>query len=242
MKTAHSTQTKYHNFNEFLSVEFAPGLSGKSGTQLMYMYRRTVEKENPVILELGTEKGASTTVFLQACEEQNGKLVSVDLMDCSDVSDSPHWQFIQADSTNVEFILEKAPHLREGIDVLYIDSLHTREHVEKELMGWYPYLNKEAWIFFDDVDSTPYKKGNRKDKFLTEINLDQIYEYVKSFFYANEDSLYLSIIYGSTGLAILYKLSAKNTVPQPARVIYHRRNNIFSGLSDRLTRLKTRIF
>ena len=134
-------QTKYYTFGEFAAAEYAPGPGGKSATQLMFMYRSTSEKQDPVILELGTAVGVSTTIFLQACAEQNGKLVSVDLVDCSDISTSEHWQFVQADSTNIDFVLSQAPRLRDGIDILYIDSLHTRAHVEREIMGWYPYLN-----------------------------------------------------------------------------------------------------
>jgi hypothetical protein len=140
------------------------------------------------------------------------------------VSDSKRWYFIQSDSTDVDNILSKAPFLKKGIDILYIDSYHTREHVEKELALWYPYMNSKSWIFFDDIDSNPYRKGNVKDSYTAEVNLDEIHEFVKSFFYANEDSLYLNMQYGSTGLACLYKLSAKGTKPNEAKPIIHRRN------------------
>ena len=241
MQKVHFIQTKYHNFNDFSSVEYAPGLSGQSATQLMLMYRRSVEKKQPVILELGAAKGASTTVFLQACEEQDGRLVSVDLADCSEISNSQRWQFIQADSTNVEFILSQAPYLADGIDILYIDSLHTREHVEKELMGWYPYLNEKSWIFFDDVDANPYRKGQRKDNFSMEAAFNEIHDYIKTFFYANENSLYLNIIYGSTGLASLYKLSKKGTVPHLAKSINHRKNTVFNRFLHKLINLKRKM-
>ncbi|MEO1131333.1 MAG: hypothetical protein AAFX40_01355, partial [Cyanobacteria bacterium J06639_1] len=42
------------------------------------------------------------------------------------------------------------------------------------------------------------------------------------FFYANEDDLFLTVSYGSTGLASLYKTSAKGTMPHPARGIQRR--------------------
>jgi len=228
MTTTTSIKTKYHNFDEYSLAENAPGLAGKVVTQLMWMYRKTVEKTRPVVLELGTDRGASTTMFLQACEEKDGTLVSVDIADCSDISSSPRWQFVRSDSTNVGYILSKAPHLERGIDILYIDSLHARAHVEKELTGWYPYLNAGSWIFLDDVDSHPYRKGNRKDNFEAEIAWDQIHKFVKSFFYANEDSLYLNILYGSTGLACLLKLSPKGTIPATATSIRHRTNSLIA--------------
>jgi SAM-dependent methyltransferase/predicted O-methyltransferase YrrM len=230
-----SIKTKYHSFDEYALVEATPGLAGEVATQLMWMYRNTVEKSKPVVLELGTDQGMATTVFLQACEEKDGTLVSVDIADCSDVSGSPKWQFVQSDSVNVDYILSKAPHLNRGIDILYIDSLHTPAHVRKELTGWYPYLNAGSWIFFDDVDSHPYRKGNRKDNRSAEVAWDQIHDFVKCFFYANENSLQLNILYGSTGLACLRKLSPRGTIPANANSIPHRTNSVslaahYSGL------------
>jgi len=222
--------TKYHTFEEYKKAEYAKGLEGQAATQLMRMYRIAKELTNPIILELGTDKGVSTTIFLQACEESNGQLVSVDIKDCSNISSSSRWKFVQSDSTDIDFILSKVPRLRNGIDVLYIDSGHTKSHVEKELTGWYPFMNNDAHIFFDDVDSNPYRTGQRKDNFLAEIGWDEIKDYVKAFFYSNEDELYLDIMFGTTGLAHLYKLSSKGTIPQEAKPIIHRRKNIVDML------------
>ena len=145
--------------------------TGRLATQLMRMYRIARVMSNPVILELGTDTGASATVFLQACEEADGRLVSVDIRDCSDVCTSSRWNFVQCDSVDIDFVLSRAPHLRDGIDILYVDSMHRKSHVEKELMGWYPFMTQGAHIFFDDVDSNPYRKGQRKDNFFAEVDL-----------------------------------------------------------------------
>jgi predicted O-methyltransferase YrrM len=228
METKPTIRTKYYSFDEYRSTEYALGVEGQVATQLIMMYRKALRKVAPLILELGTAKGQSTTVFLQACEEKEGRLVSVDIADCSQLSDSKRWQFVQSDSTDVDFILYRAPYLKEGIDILYVDSLHNKEHVRKELTSWYPYLNEKAWVFFDDVDSNPYRKGNRKDKFRAEFSCNEIHGYVQDFFYANEDSLRLSIMYGSTGLACLYKLSPKGAAPQEAKPIVHRRKTILN--------------
>ena len=57
------------------------------------------KKENPKILELGVRHGLSTKFFLEYCEKKNGKLYSVDIDDCSNVSNSTKWKFIHL-STN----------------------------------------------------------------------------------------------------------------------------------------------
>ena len=88
--------TKYHTFEEYKKAEYAKLLEGQVATQLMRMYRIAKELTNPIILELGTAKGVSTTIFLQACEETNGQLVSVDINDCSNISSSSRWKFVQS--------------------------------------------------------------------------------------------------------------------------------------------------
>jgi predicted O-methyltransferase YrrM len=198
----------------------------------MQMYRTARESDAPTILELGTARGESTTVFLQACHERSGRLVSVDIDDCSDVSDSQRWTFVQADSADVDAVVEKSPVLIGGIDVLYVDSLHRRSHVEKEIKGWYPLLNQGGHIFLDDVDSNPYRLGNRKDNVLAEIAFDEIREFVQAFFYANDDQLSLDITFGSTGLAHMHKISPRGTMPAPARRLTHRRRGLTTILVD----------
>lgn len=222
-------RTTYYTFNQFKEKEFTSGNDGKVATQLMRMYRTICEYERPVILELGTGKGQATTVFLKACEEKNGKLVSIDINDCSDVSDHGSWTFVQSDSRAKDFIIENAPHLKDGIDLLYVDSLHEKEQVESELMTWFPYMKEKSHIFFDDVDANPCRKGNRKDDFGKERAWNEIYEYVQSFFYTNENELYLDIMYGTTGLAHLYKISPLGSTPQKAVPIIHRKDNLYNN-------------
>ena len=109
--------TKYHKFEQYKNAEYTSGLEGQIATQLMRMYRSAMAVTNPVVLELGAAEGASTTVFLQACEDDDGQLVSVDIRDCSDISQWEHWQFVKSDSTGVDFVLAAAPQLAAGIDI-----------------------------------------------------------------------------------------------------------------------------
>ena len=50
---------------------------------------------NPIILELGVQKGTSTKKFLDICSNNNGKLFSADIDDCSKVSNDENWKFFQ---------------------------------------------------------------------------------------------------------------------------------------------------
>ena len=86
-----------------------------------------------MILELGVQKGRSTIEFLKICSKNNGKLFSVDVDDCSQVSNDPNWTFIKSRDDDFEFIKNLIP---KKIDVLFIDTLHEAEHVRKILYNY----------------------------------------------------------------------------------------------------------
>ena len=76
---------------------------------------------NPNILELGVQKGNSTKMFLSICEKNDGKLTSIDIDDCSNVTSNPRWTFIHSSDDNFEYVDK---FLKIKFDVLFIDSLH----------------------------------------------------------------------------------------------------------------------
>ena len=56
------------------------------------------------ILELGVREGISTKKFLEICEKNKGNLTSIDIEDCSKVSNDKNWKFIHSSDDNFEFI------------------------------------------------------------------------------------------------------------------------------------------
>ena len=116
--------------------------------QLLEIHKKVKSLSSPVILELGVDRGQSTKVILNAMHgKENATLVSVDIKDCSNVSNLGYWTFIQDDSCNIKQIIKLAPILKKGIDLIYIDSLHTPDHVYKEIYGWFPFLKKWIYVF-----------------------------------------------------------------------------------------------
>ena len=163
------------------------------------------KKKNPLILELGVERGASTTAFLSVCEEINGTLYSVDIDDCKDVVISDKWNFLQSDDLDFKYILEKFKKLEvEGIDLLYIDSYHEKKHVLSLLNIWFKYVKKNGAIFIDDVDSLPFLK---KKDIWTSIVYDNIDEGLREFFMQNDEKIFYTKYFGENGLAKFEKLS-----------------------------------
>ena len=131
------------------------------------------------------------------------------------------------DSTNIAAIVNAAPILKKGIDVIYIDSLHTPKHVFKEVYGWFPFLKKGGVIFFDDIDSNPYLKGQRKDNVGIEISNRKILELIESIFVSNIDIIDLTLIRGSTGLARIDKICNREKNLKPPKILKRRNNTFF---------------
>jgi hypothetical protein len=177
--------------------------------QLMCDAARSME--SPVVLELGTQHGTSAKALLAACKENGGTVVSVDLQDCSQISQAPNFIFVQSDSTSVRNILSKAPILSQGIHMLYVDTTRHRSHLQKEVASWWPFIRPEGWLFCRGVDPGPYRRGARKDAIVLEKEAEERARFFIEFSVANVESCDLAIHYGSTGLAVVRKWSEIGT-------------------------------
>ncbi len=179
-----------------------------AANQLLEMHAEALKRENPIIVELGVDKGQSTRVFLNAISEKsNSKLISIDIRDCKDAVKSDEWEFVQQNSIEIDSLLSKKPILKNGIDILYVDSLHTEAHVLREIYGFFKYIKPNGVIYFDDVDSGPYMSGQRKDSINPETENRKILNLLEAIFRANYSSIDFSIYQGSTGLAKFVKRS-----------------------------------
>lgn len=160
------------------------------------------EINNPIILELGVQKGRSTKKFLDICKKNNGKLFSIDVDDCSNVASDKIWNFYQTRDDNFEFIKSKIP---EKIDILFIDTLHEANHVKKLINEYYPLIKKGGFIFIDDISHLPYLKNKDRDNFYCEINNKETFDLLISIYSKNSENFDLSFTFVSSGLAIIKK-------------------------------------
>ena len=199
--------------------------------QLLRLHKEAELKKCPLIVELGVDRGQSTKIFLNAIDDKEGaKLISLDIKDCSKAAESSKWEFVKQDSADIEKLLLTHPDIKKGIDILYVDSLHTASHVKKEIYNFFEYLNKDAFIFFDDIDSSPYMVGQRKDSASTEIANRKIYKLLESIFRANMNQLDFDIMRGSTGLGIFRKISKKGKKLFPPIIIKERNNRFLNRI------------
>ena len=164
---------------------------------------------NPIILELGVQKGISTKKFLNICKKNKGLLFSVDIEDCSEVSKDENWQFIQSRDDNFEYIRSK---LSKNLDVIYIDSLHEASHVEKIIYGYYDLLKLGGYIFIDDTSHLPYLKNKTRNSFYCEVNNKETFDCILKIYSFNNNNLDLDFSFASSGLAIIKKRSNENLI------------------------------
>ncbi len=164
-------------------------------------YIKNVDK--PFILELGVREGISTKMFLEVCDQNNGNLISVDILDCSKVSNNPRWKFIHSSDDNFELINKL---LNQKIDILFIDSLHEPNHVRKVFYNYYNFVKTNGLIFIDDVVWLPYVEEARKDNEFVE-NINRLtFNKILEIYNANNENMTLDINFAGSGLGIIRKI------------------------------------
>ena len=154
------------------------------------------------ILELGVQKGTSTNIFLEICDKNDGYLTSVDVDDCSEVSDNPRWTFIKTRDDNFNLIKNE---FLEKIDVIYLDTLHEADHVEKVFYEYYEMLDNEGYFFIDDISNLPYLENKPRNNFYCEINNNETFDRILKIYNSNTENFDLNFSFIASGLAIIKK-------------------------------------
>ena len=167
-----------------------------------YLFPIIKKIKDPIILELGVQNGRSTKKFIEICEENNGKLFSVDIDDCSHVLQNKKWKFLHSRDDNFNYIKANIP---KKIDVLFIDTLHEAKHVEKLIYNYFDIINIGGYIFIDDISHLPYVNSNRKTDFYCEINNNETFEKILEIYYYNYSKFDLNFSFISSGLGVLKK-------------------------------------
>ena len=143
-------------------------------------------------------------MFLEVCDKNNGNLISIDILDCSKVSNNKRWKFIQSRDDNFDYIKSLIP---KKIDVIYIDTLHEAAHVKKIIYGYYEMLNEGGFIFIDDISHLPYLKTTMGNNFYCEINNKETFECLLEIYSANKNNFDISFSFYSSGVAMIKKKS-----------------------------------
>ena len=163
--------------------------------------------KEPRILELGVRHGISTNFFLDYCEKNNGRLYSVDIDDCSNVSKSDKWKFIHCSDDEYEKIIKETG---SQFDLIYIDSFHSAKHVCKIIYLYFMDLKKNGHIFVDDISWILYSKKNQRDNFNSEINNYETFFEILNILNANMSRLLINFDFTSSGLCKIQKVTNEN--------------------------------
>ena len=166
------------------------------------LFSKISKINNPIILELGVEKGRSTKKFLEICKKNQGTLYSIDIDDCSNVTNDQNWKFYQTRDDNFDFVKSKIP---KEIDVVFIDTLHEADHVEKIVYAYYDLIKVNGYLFIDDISHLPYIKNSQRENFYCEINNKETFNRILEIYNQNQDNFDLEFCFVSSGLSIIKK-------------------------------------
>ena len=131
---------------------------GNISDHLLTLFLEARALKPRLIVELGVEKGESTFVFERVARLCDSKLVSVDLVNCSNACSYPGWLFVESD--DIAFA-SKFPGFcyshgfRPIVDVLFIDTSHEFTHTKSEIDSWFPFLSDRCVVFFHDTNVRP---------------------------------------------------------------------------------------
>ena len=116
--------------------------------------------EPKIVLELGTQIGKSFLSMYQP-DIKNCKIITVDRdtypnsLIMGRFEDKENCHFLIGDDTS-EIIFDKISSILNGekIDFLFIDSEHSKAHVEKQMEMYLPLLREGALVAIDDINIT----------------------------------------------------------------------------------------
>ncbi len=138
------------------------------------------------IVELGVRDGESTRVLWELAKAFNGKLISVDHVDCHHANpgdpDMKHWKFVEDDS--VRFGQRWGTWCTDNlgspwpISLLFVDTCHLYEITRRELAVWLPRMEASACLMFHDTNQ---KNGNTGVQEALEFYLDAKFDWKRPF-------------------------------------------------------------
>jgi len=179
-----------------------------------FVYEKIKDIKEPNILEFGVRDGISTKIFIELCESQSGSLYSVDKNNYGSVIKSKRWNFIQSRDDDFDFLKKKLP---DNFDIIFLDTLHEANHIEKIFYYYYKSLKIDGLFFIDDISWLPYIKNNYRDRFYCEINNKETFELLLKIYFANYHNFDLEFSFVSSGFALARKLN-NNQLNLPKKI------------------------
>jgi predicted O-methyltransferase YrrM len=144
------------------------------GSNAHILYEKLKEYKNSKFVDLGVRYGISSSIMLEDSNDGDNYVYGVDIVKNVQmhVLNHPRYNFLHTDSVTAgkEWNGDK-------INVLFVDTLHIKEQVLKELYHWMPYVNDGGLVVFHDTNWPGDKRDYYKDQYW-----DRPEEAVKLFF------------------------------------------------------------
>ena len=188
--------------------------------------------QNPSIIEFGVKEGRSTKMFLDLCDKNNGKLFSVDITDYSSLFNNKNWNFILSRDDNFEYLEDKLPKKN---DIIYLDSLHEADHVEKIFYYYFKKLKINGLFYIDDISWLPYLKNSERNNFYCEINNRETFERLLNIYASNEENFDIEFSFQSSGMC---KIRKKREELHPKKKIISRQISLKNILKKTYNKFK----
>ena len=167
-----------------------------------FLIKQIKDIKKPIILELGVKEGRSTKMFLDLCKKNDGKLFSIDRDEYSNLFNSPNWNFIKSNDDDFDYLKNKLP---EKFDIIYLDTTHEADHVEKIFYSYFKKLNLNGFFFIDDISWLPYLKTASRNNFYCEINNKETFERLLSIYQENTENFDIEFSFLSSGICKIIK-------------------------------------
>lgn len=167
-----------------------------------FLIKQIKDIKKPIILELGVKEGRSTKMFLELCKKNDGKLFSIDRDEYSNLFNSPNWNFIKSNDDDFDYLKNKLP---EKFDIIYLDTTHEADHVEKIFYSYFKKLNLNGFFFIDDISWLPYLKTASRNNFYCEINNKETFERLLSIYQENTENFDIEFSFLSSGICKIIK-------------------------------------
>tara|TARA_B100000768_G_scaffold147504_1_gene141055 strand:+ start:119 stop:775 length:657 start_codon:yes stop_codon:yes gene_type:complete len=180
-----------------------------------------IDKKNINILEFGVREGRSTKMFLDICAKNEGKLISVDVDDYSNLFNDNNWTFLKTRDDDYEKV---SSYFSEDFDIILIDSLHEPNHVSKLIYTYWKHLKLNGSMYIDDISWLPYMKNSWRDHEYTEnINRDT-FNKILEIQLSNYDNINLIFSFSGSGMCRIIKQN-HNELSKP-KLMFPRKNYI----------------
>ena len=95
--------------------------------------------------------------------------------------------------------------LPKKFDIIYLDSLHEANHVEKIFYHYYDFLKVGGHFYIDDISWLPYLKSSLRNNFYCEINNRETFERLIEIYNNNFNNFDIFFTFISSGMCRIIK-------------------------------------